>query len=155
MEKYATNHEAFLTKFKSQCDEREAGSCCCSVAKSCPTLWDPWTAAHQASLSLTISQSLPKFTSIESVMPSNHPIFCCPLLLLLSAFPGSILCSGELSVSLLCSALEPGVLLQPNFAILSPLPCLTLVTPRQATCLSLKPVSILLQHERDKSVSQV
>ena len=42
----------------------------------------PWTAAHQASLSITNSQSLPKLMSIESVMPSNHLILCCPLLLL-------------------------------------------------------------------------
>ena len=42
----------------------------------------PWTAARQASLSLTISQTLPKFLSVESVMPSNHFIFCCSLLLL-------------------------------------------------------------------------
>ena len=41
-----------------------------------------WTAAHQASLSFTISQSLLKLMSIESVMPSNHLILCCPLLLL-------------------------------------------------------------------------
>ena len=41
----------------------------------------PWTAAHQASLSITNSQSLLKLMSIESVMPSNHLIFCCPLLL--------------------------------------------------------------------------
>ena len=47
----------------------------------------PWTAAHRASLSLTISRSLPKFTSIESVMPSNHLILCRPLLLLPSIFP--------------------------------------------------------------------
>ena len=47
----------------------------------------PQTAAHQASLSLTISQSLPKFMSNESVMPSNHLIACCPLLLLPSIFP--------------------------------------------------------------------
>ena len=46
----------------------------------------PWTTAHQASLSLTISQSLPKFMSIESVMPSNHLILCRPLLLP-SVFP--------------------------------------------------------------------
>ena len=47
--------------------------CCCSVASLCPTPWTatPWTAARQVSLSLTISQSLPKFMSIESVMPSN------------------------------------------------------------------------------------
>ena len=42
----------------------------------------PWTAAHQASLSITNSQSLPKLTSIESVMPSNHLILCYPLLLM-------------------------------------------------------------------------
>ena len=40
----------------------------------------PWTIAHQASLSLTISQSLPKFMSTESMMPSNHLILCHPLL---------------------------------------------------------------------------
>ena len=47
----------------------------------------PWTTAHQASLSLTISWSLPKFMSFESMMPSNHLILCRPLLLLLSVFP--------------------------------------------------------------------
>ena len=46
-----------------------------------------WTAAHQASLSITNSQSLLKLMSIESVMPSNHLILCCPLLLPLSIFP--------------------------------------------------------------------
>ena len=46
-----------------------------------------WTAAHQASLSFTVSQSLLKLMSIESVMPSNHLILCCPLLLLPSVFP--------------------------------------------------------------------
>jgi len=50
-----------------------------------PTLCDPWTA-HQASLFPTISWSLPKFMSIESVMSSNHLILCYPLLLLLSVF---------------------------------------------------------------------
>ena len=59
----------------------------------------PWTAARQASLSITISWSLLKLMSIESVMPSNHLILCLPLLLLLSIFPsirvfsnGSALC---------------------------------------------------------------
>ena len=47
----------------------------------------PWTAACQASLSSTISQSLLKLMSIESVMPSNHLILCRPLLLLPSIFP--------------------------------------------------------------------
>ena len=62
-------------------------SCCCSVAKLGPTLCNPWTAAPQASLSLTISWSLPKFMSTELVMPSNHFILCHPLLLLPSIFP--------------------------------------------------------------------
>ena len=47
----------------------------------------PWTAAHQASLSITNSRSSPKLTSIKSVMPSSYLILCCPLLLLLSIFP--------------------------------------------------------------------
>ena len=47
----------------------------------------PWTAAYQASLSFTISQSVLKLMSTESVMPSNHLILCCPLLLLPSIFP--------------------------------------------------------------------
>ena len=47
----------------------------------------PWTAALQASLFITNSQSLLKLMSIESVMPSNHLILCCPLLLLPSIFP--------------------------------------------------------------------
>ena len=47
----------------------------------------PWTAARQASLSISNSWSLLKLMSIESVMPSNHLILCCPLLLLPSIFP--------------------------------------------------------------------
>ena len=47
----------------------------------------PWAAARQASLSLTIFQSLPKLMSIESVMPSDHLILCHPLFLLPSIFP--------------------------------------------------------------------
>ena len=47
----------------------------------------PWTAAHQASLSITNSQSLLKLMSTESVIPSNHLILCSPLLLLPSIFP--------------------------------------------------------------------
>ena len=53
----------------------------------CPTLCAPWTAAHQASLSPSISRSLPKFTSIESVMLSCLLIPCRPLLLLPSVVP--------------------------------------------------------------------
>ena len=49
----------------------------------------PWTAACLTSLSITNSQSSPKLVSIESVMPSNHLILCCPVLLLPSIFPAS------------------------------------------------------------------
>ena len=55
----------------------------------------PWTAACQASLSFTISWSLLKLMSIESVMPSNHLILCCPLLLLPSIFPSIRVFSSE------------------------------------------------------------
>ena len=55
----------------------------------------PWTAACQASLSFTISESLLKLISIESVMPSNHLIFCHPLLLLPSIFPSIRVFSNE------------------------------------------------------------
>ena len=58
-----------------------------SVAQSCPTLCNPMTAAHQASLSITNSQSLFTLMSIESVIPSNHLILCCPLLFPPSIFP--------------------------------------------------------------------
>ena len=61
----------------------------------------PWTAACQASLTIINSQSLLKLMSIESVMPYNHLILCCPLLLLPSIFPSirvfsseSVLCMG-------------------------------------------------------------
>ena len=55
----------------------------------------PWTAAHQASLSITNSESLPKLMSTESVMPSNHLILCHPLLLLPSIFPSIRVFSNE------------------------------------------------------------
>ena len=55
----------------------------------------PWTAARQTSLSITNSQSLLKLMSIESVMPSNHHILCCPLLLLPSIFPSIRVFSNE------------------------------------------------------------
>ena len=55
----------------------------------------PWTAAHQAPLSFTISWSLLRLMSIESVMPSNHLILCCLLLLLPSMFPSISVFSSE------------------------------------------------------------
>ena len=69
-------------------------SSCCSVTQLCLTLWDPMNC--QAPLSLTISQSLPKF--IASVMPSSHLILCHPLLLLPSIFPSIKVFSNELAV---------------------------------------------------------
>ena len=66
-----------------------------SVVQSLVTLYDPWTAAHQASLSITNSRSLLKLMSIESVMPSNHLILCCPLLLLPSIIPSIRVFSNE------------------------------------------------------------
>ena len=55
----------------------------------------PWTAARQAFLSFTISWSLLKLTSIESVMPSNHLVLCCPLFLLPYLFPKIKVFSNE------------------------------------------------------------
>ena len=64
---------------------------------SCVQLFaTPWTTAHQASLSITNSQSLPKLISIELVIPSNHLILCHPLLLLPSIFPSMRVFSNEL-----------------------------------------------------------
>ena len=62
------------------------------------TLCHPCTAAHQVSLSFTISQSLLKLMSTESVMPSNHLILCRPLLLLPSIFPSIRVFSNELAL---------------------------------------------------------
>ena len=62
----------------------------------------PWTAACQASLSFTISRSLCKFMSIELMMPSNHLILCCPLLLLPSIFPSIRIFSNELALPIRC-----------------------------------------------------
>ena len=61
----------------------------------------PWTEARQASLSLTISQSLPKFMSIESVMPSIHLILGCPPLLLPSNFSQIKVFSSESAVHIM------------------------------------------------------
>ena len=69
-----------------------------SSVRSLSRVWlsaTPWTAAHQASLSITNSQSLLKPTFIESVMPSSHLILCRPLLLLPSIFPSVGVFSNE------------------------------------------------------------
>ena len=77
------------------------GDVTCSVVQSlsCVRLFaTPWTAARQPSLSFTVSQSLLKFMSIESVIPSNHLILCHPLLLLPSVFPSIRVFSSESAV---------------------------------------------------------
>ena len=69
-----------------------------SVQFSCSVVSDsatPWTVARQASRSFTVSRHLLKLMSIESVMPSNHLILCCLLLLLPSIFPSIRVFSNE------------------------------------------------------------
>ena len=85
--------------------------CCCSVAKLYPTLCDLMTAAHQASLAFTTSWSLLKLMSIELVMPSNHLVLCCPLLLP-SIFPSIRVFSSELALCILSTGVSasPSVL---------------------------------------------
>ena len=78
-------------------DLSERGSVQFSSVQSLSCVWlfvTPWTAAHQTSLSITNSKSLLKLMSIESVMPSNHLILCCSLLLS-SIFPSSRVFSNE------------------------------------------------------------
>ena len=69
--------------------------CCYWVARSCPTLCSPWSAAHRASFSFTIFESLLKLMSITSVMPSNHLIPCHPFLFPSSIFPSIRVFSDE------------------------------------------------------------
>ena len=71
------------------------------VVQSLTSVWlfvTPWTAAGRSSLSFTISWSLLKLMSIESVMPSNHLILCRPLLILPSIFPSIRVLSNELAL---------------------------------------------------------
>ena len=71
----------------------------------------PWTAAHQASLSIIISRSLLKLMSIKLVMPSNYLILYCPLLLLSSILPSIRVFSNELVLSIKVLELQ----LQPKY----------------------------------------
>ena len=84
----------------------------------------PWTAARQASLSITSSWSPPKPMSIESVMPSNHLILCRPLLLLPSVFPSIRVFSDESllhirwpSIGISASSLDLPVNIQDGFPL--------------------------------------
>ena len=70
----------------------------CSVVQLCQLFGTPWTASHQASLSIANSWSLLKLMSIELVMPSNHLILCHPFLLLPSVFPSIRVFSNELAL---------------------------------------------------------
>ena len=72
--------------------------CCCLVAESRTLFVTSWIAAHQASLSFTISWSLLKLMSIESVIPSSHLILCCPPFLLPSIFPSIRVFSNKLAL---------------------------------------------------------
>ena len=74
---------------------REPQICCCSLTQCAQLFVTPWTAAHQTSLSFTISRSLLKLMSIELMMLSNHLILCQPLLLLPSIFPSIRVFSNE------------------------------------------------------------
>ena len=90
-EDWSTQEQVLLGKFSS--------------AQSLSHVWlfaTPWTAAHQASLSITSSRSLCKLMSIESVMPSNHLILCRPLLLLPSIFPSISVFSNESAPCIRC-----------------------------------------------------
>ena len=66
-----------------------------SVAQSCPTLWTPWIAARQASLSITNSRNWLKLMPIESVVPASHLILCRPLFLLPPISPSIRVFSNE------------------------------------------------------------
>ena len=68
-----------------------------SVAQLCLTLWDSMDCSMPG-FSLTISRSLLRFMSIESMMPSDHLILCCPLLFLPSVFPSIRIFSNELAL---------------------------------------------------------
>ena len=72
---------------------------CCLVAQSCLT---SWTAAHQASPSFMISQSLLKLISTESMMPSNYLILCHPLVLLPPIFPSIRVFSNDSALCIRC-----------------------------------------------------
>ena len=93
----------FMTSFKSCYTEPGASICLCIrwrslvlPSPSCVQFFaTPWTAARQASLSITNSRSPPKPTSMELVMPSNHLILCRPLLLPPSVFPSIRVSSNE------------------------------------------------------------
>ena len=84
-----------LLEFQITCNSYASCCSCCSVPSSVQLFVIPLMAACQASLSFTITWSLLKFTSIETVMLSNHLILFCALLLLPSIFPSIRVFSNE------------------------------------------------------------
>ena len=98
-----------------------------AVVQSLSRVWlfvTPWTAAHQAPLSFTISWRLFTFMSIESVMLSNHLIFCCPFCFCLQSFPASgsfpisqLFASGGQSIGASASASVLPIYIQDWFPI--------------------------------------
>ena len=125
------------------------------VVQSLSHVWvfvTPWTAACQAFLSFTISQSLLKLISIQSVMPSNHLILCRPLLLLPQSFPPSgsfpmsrLFPSGGQSTGVSASASVLPVNIQDWF----PLELTALISWQS------KGLSSLLQHRSSKASTQM
>ena len=97
-----SNHQFLIARFRLKLKEVEKTTRPLSPVQLLSCVWlfaPPWTAARQAFLSITNSQSLFKLMSIELVMPSNHLILCCPLLLLPSILPSIRVFSNE---SVLC-----------------------------------------------------
>ena len=90
------------------------------VTQLCLTLCNPWTAARQASLSITNSRNLLKLVSIKSVMPCNHLILCHPLLLPPSIFPSIRVFSNESAKSCLTLAVRWTVALQAPLSVRFP-----------------------------------
>ena len=96
---------SWLSGKESACLKENDGKiklgCFAVVVQSLSHIWlfgTSWTAACQAFLSFIITQSLLKLMSIEAVIPSNHLILCCPLLLLPSIFPSITVFSNELAL---------------------------------------------------------
>ena len=85
-----------ISPFRDVCYKKSWVICC--LVQSLSHVWlfaNPWTAVCQGSLSFTTTQSLLRLMSFESVMPTNHLILCCPLLLLPSIFPSIRVFSNE------------------------------------------------------------
>ena len=91
------NSKMYVTLSCISPEEEPRRFCCCcfSVAQSCPTLCNPINCSTPGFPVLHLSWSLLKLMFIELVMPSNHLILCCPLLLLPSIFPSNRVFSSE------------------------------------------------------------